>query len=189
MDDGIGKLLSALDATGAGKNTLVIFLSDNGGDRLSDNSPLFHGKYTLWEGGIRVPCILRWPGILPTNSVSHQPTIVMDLTASILGAAGVDLAAGPKFDGEDVIPMLSGRQPPRERTFYWRLERPDEKFGQKAVRRGRWKFIHDREVDLLFDLNDDISEKRNLAFQHPETVKELRDAFEAWNRQFSVTKP
>jgi arylsulfatase A-like enzyme len=189
MDDGIGKLLSALDATGAGKNTLVIFLSDNGGDRLSDNTPLFHGKYTLWEGGIRVPCILRWPGVLPAKSVSHQPTIVMDLTASILTAAGVELPASSKLDGEDLIPGMSGRQPSRERTFFWRLQRPDEKFGQWAVRRGRWKYIHDREVDLLFDLTDDIAEKRNVAFQHPETVKELRDAFAVWNRQFSATKP
>jgi arylsulfatase A-like enzyme len=167
----------------------VIFLNDNGGDRLSDNSPLFHGKYTLWEGGIRVPCILRWPGVLPANSVSHQPTIVMDLTASILKAAGVELPMCPKLDGEDVIPVLSGRQPPRERTFFWRLQRPDEKFGQKAVRRGHWKYIHDREVDLLFDLKEDIAEKRNLAFQYPEMVKELRDAFMQWNRQFSAAKP
>jgi arylsulfatase A-like enzyme len=167
----------------------VIFLSDNGGDRLSDNSPLFHGKYTLWEGGIRVPCILRWPGVSPTNSVSHQPTIVMDLTASILSAAGIKLPTNPRLDGEDIFPVLSGRQPPHERTFFWRLQRPDEKFGQVAVRRGRWKYIHDREVDLLFDLEIDIGEKRNLAFQHPETLKELRDAFAAWNRQFPVTKP
>jgi arylsulfatase A len=186
MDDGIGKLLSALDATGAGKNTLVIFLSDNGGDRLSDNSPLFHGKYTLWEGGIRVPCILRWPGLLKEGMVSHLPSIVMDLTATMLTAAGAEPL---KLDGQDLIPKLTNRRPEQERTLFWRLQRPDSKFGQKAVRRGRWKYIYDREVELLFDLESDIAEKRNLAFQYPETVKELRDAFAAWNRQFSATKP
>ncbi len=152
MDDGVGKLLDALDAAGLAKDTLVIFLSDNGGERLSDNGPLFHGKYTLWEGGIRVPCLLRWPNVLPAKTVSNQPIIAMDLTASILAAAGVERSAEHPLDGEDVVPLLTGKQPARERTFFWRLPRPDDHFGQKAVRRGKWKYVYDREVELLFDL-------------------------------------
>jgi arylsulfatase A-like enzyme len=188
LDECIGKVLQALDSTGAAKNTLVIFLSDNGGDRLSDNSPLFHGKYTLWEGGIRVPCIMRWPGVLPAKAVSPQPVIVMDLTASILNVAGVASIAGEGLDGEDVFPILMGTKPPHERTFFWRLPRPDDKFGQSAVRRGRWKYIHDREVDLLFDLTTDIGERRNLAFQHPDVVKSLRAALAEWECKFPVQK-
>jgi arylsulfatase A-like enzyme len=188
LDESIGKVLQAVDSAGATKNTLVIVLSDNGGDRLSDNSPLFHGKYTLWEGGIRVPCIMRWPGVLPAKAVSQQPVIAMDLTASILSVAGVALPAPEAPDGEDVLPILAGTKPPHERTFFWRLPRPDDKFGQNAVRRGRWKYIHDREVDLLFDLTSDIGERRNLAFQHPEVVKSLRAALAEWESKLPPQK-
>jgi arylsulfatase A-like enzyme len=180
MDEGVGKLLDALDDAGVAKDTLVIFLNDNGGERLSDNGPLFHGKYTLWEGGIRVPCMLRWPDVLPAKTVSNQAVIAMDLTASILTAAGVEPPAAKPLDGEDIVPLLSGKKPPRERTFFWRLPRPDGRFGQMAVRRGKWKWVYDREMELLFDLEKDIGEKRNLAFQHPDVVKELRTALMEW---------
>jgi arylsulfatase A-like enzyme len=189
LDAGVGKLLDALDDSGLAKDTLVIFLSDNGGERLSDNGPLFHGKYTLWEGGIRVPCLLRWPNALPAKTVSSQPVIAMDLTASILTAAGAELPKKDPLDGEDVLPLLSGKKPPRERTFFWRLPRPDDKFGQKAVRRGKWKCIHDRQMDLLFDLEKDPGERRNLAFQHPQLVKELRAALAEWEDSLQADKP
>ncbi len=189
MDQGIGKLLAALDETGAAKNTLVLFLSDNGGERLSDNGPFFHGKYTLWEGGIRVPCLLRWPGVLPEKKVSHQPAIVMDLTASLLAAAGAVPPPDAPLDGEDVLPIFSERRPARERTFFWRLPRPDGPFGQKAVRRGRWKYVYDREMDLLFDLEKDPGERRNLAYRHPEVVKALRSARAEWESRLAAGKP
>jgi len=179
LDQGVGKVLDALDAAGVAKDTLVIFFSDNGGERLSDNGPLFHGKYSLWEGGIRVPCVARWPGVLPAGAVSAQPVIVMDWTATVLAAAGAAAPERPP-DGEDVVPLLAGKRPPRERTFFWRLPRPDEHFGQKAVRRGRWKYVVDRETELLFDLEKDVGERRNLAFRHPEVVRELRDALADW---------
>src|SRR5262249_44717239 len=89
LDGGVGKLLGGLAPLGLAKETLVVFVSDNGGERLSDNGPLFHGKYTLWEGGIRVPCLVRRPGAIPAGSVSAQPVITMDLTATLLAAAGV----------------------------------------------------------------------------------------------------
>ncbi len=188
LDEGVGKLLGALDDAGLAKDTLVIFLNDNGGERLSDNGPLFHGKYTLWEGGIRVPCVMRWPAALPAKTVSSQPVIAMDLTASILTAAGVELPTENPLDGEDVLPILSGQKPPRERTFFWRLPRPDDNFGQKAVRRGKWKYVYDREMELLFDLEKDIGEKRNLAFKHPEVVTELRAALAKWETQLPAVQ-
>src|SRR5207302_3717302 len=119
LDQGIGKILDALDAASLAKNTLVIFLSDNGGDRLSDNGPLFHGKYTLWEGGIRVPCVIRWPAMLPAKQIAKQPAIVMDLTASILAAAGAEVPEDSPLDGEDIVPMLAGKKPAHERSFLW----------------------------------------------------------------------
>jgi arylsulfatase A-like enzyme len=180
MDEGIGKLLDALDAAGRARDTLVIFLSDNGGERLSDNGPLFHGKYSLWEGGIRVPCLARWPAVLPAGAVSAQPVIVMDWTASIVAAADAALPPGTQVDGEDVVPLLARKAPPRERTFFWRLPRPNWQFGQMAVRRGKWKYVYDREMELLFDLEKDIGERHNLGFRHPEVLRELRAALIQW---------
>jgi arylsulfatase A-like enzyme len=180
LDTGVGKVLAELDRLGLAKDTLVIFVSDNGGERLSDNGPLFHGKYTLWEGGIRVPCIVRRPGVIPAGTTSAQPVITMDLTATVLAAAGVAPPAGAAPDGEDVLPELVGKKPVHDRTFFWRLQRPGEIGGQRAVRRGKWKYVLDRGVDLLFDLEADPGERKTLAYKHPETVDELRKAVADW---------
>jgi arylsulfatase A-like enzyme len=185
LDTGIGKLLAELDRLNLTKDTLVIFFSDNGGERLSDNGPLFHGKYTLWEGGIRVPGIVRYPGVIPAATTSSQPVITMDFTATILAAAGVNIPKGVILDGEDVLPVLAAKKPAHERTFVWRVQRPGEEVGQKAMRRGKWKYIIDREVELLFDLDADPGERRTLAFQHPEKVKELRGAVAEWEAKLS----
>jgi arylsulfatase A-like enzyme len=188
LDRGVGKLLEAVESKGLAKETLVIFFSDNGGERLSDNRPLFHGKYTLWEGGIRVPCLMRWPGAIPARTVSAQPVITMDLASTILAAAGITPPSERPLDGEDVLPILAGKKPMRERTFFWRLPRPDEKFGQKAIRRGKWKYVWDREVELLFDLEKDSGERRNLAFQHPTVVKALRQALADWEAKLPAKR-
>jgi arylsulfatase A-like enzyme len=185
MDEGIGKLLAALEQSGRAKDTFVIFLSDNGGDRLADNGPLFHGKYTLWEGGIRVPCLLRWPGVLAPGTVSSQPAIVMDLTAAMLAAAG---APDASLDAENILPILTGSTPTHERTFFWRLPRPDDHFGQKAVRRGKWKYIYDREMELLFDVENDPGERRNQANLHPDLVQGLRLALAEWESKLPAVR-
>ena len=183
----MGKLLAEIDEAGATKDTLVIFLSDNGGERLSD-SPLFHGKYTLWEGGIRVPCVIRWPGVLSPKTTSAQPVIAMDLTASILAASG-GLPRNVPLDGEDILPILSGKQPNRSRTFFWRLPRPNQVFGQIAARQGQWKYIYDREMELLFDLDKDPGERRNLANQHPEIIGGIRRAVIGWENDLPNVRP
>jgi arylsulfatase A-like enzyme len=185
MDEGIGQLLAAIEEAGQTRDTLVIFFNDNGGERLSDNGPLFHGKYTLWEGGIRVPCIIRWPGVVSPQAASADPAIVMDLTASMLTAASA-LPADLVLDGEDIIPVLSGKKQPHERTFCWRLPRPNGRFGQAAIRQGRWKYVYDREMELLFDLEKDCSERTNLANRHPDTVLALRKALIDWNTKLPL---
>jgi arylsulfatase A-like enzyme len=179
LDTSVGKLLGELDRLGLAKETLVIFVSDNGGERLSDNGPLFHGKYTVWEGGIRVPCLVRHPETIAAGSTSAAPVITMDLTATILAAAGVSPPVGSPPDGEDVLPVLAGKRPARERPLFWRLQRPGEDV-QKAVRRGRWKYVQDRGVELLFDLQTDAGERRTLAFRHPEIVRVLRRDLAIW---------
>src|SRR5688572_13747764 len=110
-DQGIGAILALLDKTGLTENTLVIFTNDNGGEWLSRNAPLFHRKWTLWEGGIRVPAILRWPGRLPAGEVSRQVGITVDLTASILAATNTPVPAAARLDGINLLPILDGRSP------------------------------------------------------------------------------
>ncbi len=187
LDASVGKLLARLREKKLDRDTLVVFLSDNGGERFSDNGPLFHGKYSLWEGGIRVPCIARLPGTLPAGKTSNVPVIAMDWHRTILSAAGVALPPKRPTDGEDILPALAGKRPLPERALCWRLLRPGETFGQKAVRRGKWKLVQDRGMNLLFDLDADIGERKNLAYRHPESVAGLVRDLADW--ESALPKP
>jgi arylsulfatase A-like enzyme len=135
VDEGVGQMLSELDRLGLADNTLFVFSSDNGGAHFSDNTPLFNGKQTLWEGGIRVPCLMRWPAALPAGKEVHQPAITMDLTATFLAVAGGKPAPDRPLDGMNLLPILTG-QKQATRTFYWRINRSNRQ--QKAIRHGRW---------------------------------------------------
>lgn len=186
IDKGVGDILAALEEKGILDNTLIIFTSDNGGERFSDNRPLFNHKTTLWEGGIRVPCLLRWPdGGLPKGAVSAQPAITMDLTATILAAAGVPI---PKtMDGIDLLPVLRGNQPPVERTFGWRVDRKTRKM--KALRHGDWKYVQDDMVEMLFNLRDDIGEHHDLYYERLDKVKELKAKLAEWEADVDQVPP
>src|SRR5262249_29385806 len=187
IDTGLGKILGALDKHGLADDTLVIFTNDNGGERLSDNGPFFHHKATVWEGGIRVPCIFPWPGKLPAGKVSAQPGIMMDLTASALAACKVNPPKGRDLDGIDLLSILSGKAPAVERTFYWRIDRVDRK--QKAARKGQWKYLRDGIIEFLFDLEKDPGERKNLAYQHPEKVADLKRSLADWEAEMAKSKP
>jgi arylsulfatase A len=178
VDEGVGMILAELERQGTLDNTLFVFSSDNGGERLSDNSPLFHHKQTLFEGGIRVPCLMRWPAKLPRGKVVQQPTITMDLTATFLAAAGQSPSSGQSLDGIDLLPILTGHSPPQERTFCWRVNRSNRQ--QKAIRHGDWKYIQDGGVDLLFNLKDDIGERRDLGYRNQQIVTDLKARLKAW---------
>jgi arylsulfatase A-like enzyme len=179
-DEGIGKILASLDRHGLSRNTLVIFTNDNGGEWLSRNAPFSHRKSTLWEGGIRVPLILRWPGQLPAGKTSAQAAITMDLTASIVAVTRTVVPSGPRFDGINIIPILTGESPLIERELFWRIVRPNRL--QKAVRSGRWKLLIDGSQFLLFDLKTDLAERNDLAAQHPELVLKLKRRMAEWER-------
>jgi arylsulfatase A-like enzyme len=187
VDDGVGKVLAALQKADLTEDTLVIFTNDNGGERLSDNGPLFHHKGTVWEGGIRVPCVLRFPGRLPAGKVSEQPGISMDLTATVLAACGVSPPAERKLDGMDLLPILSGKAPAAQRTFFWRIDRRER--AQRAVRHGNWKYVRDGGIEQLFDLAADVGERKDLAYQHPETLADLRKRYAAWEAEMAEAKP
>jgi arylsulfatase A-like enzyme len=179
-DQGIGRVLELLDRLKLTASTLVIFTSDNGGEWLSRNAPLFHRKGTLWEGGIRVPLLMRWPARLKRGITSAQVGITMDLTASILAAAGISPPASYRPEGIDLIgPLQKGTV--LDRTLFWRL--PANAPGaaaQRAVRRGHWKYLQDRGQHFLFDLRADPSERRDLAQSHTPLWQELRALVDQW---------
>ena len=186
VDRGVGMILAELERHGLADNTLVVFSSDNGGERYASNAPLFHHKATVWEGGIRVPCLMRWPARLPAGKVSHQAGITMDLTATFLAAAGVAPSADYRPDGIDLIPHLTGERAEVERTFYWRIDRSNRK--QRAIRQGHWKYVNDgNTMDLLFNLEADIGERHNLGYQHPAVLKDLKAKLAAWEAEIDRT--
>lgn len=183
-DEGVGRILAALDARGLARDTIVIFTNDNGGEWLSRNDPFSHYKSTLWEGGIRVPLIVRWPGRLPAGATSRQVAVTMDLTASILAVAGVPASSQHPLDGIDILPLLESGASPLERRLFWRIA--TRRSLQKAVRDGRWKLLVDGDRAQLFDLTADPGERHDRAAEHPDRVRALKAAIAAWENDVSV---
>jgi arylsulfatase A len=177
-DAGVGRILARLEQLGLTGNTLVIFTNDNGGEWLSSNAPLFHRKDTLWEGGIRVPAIFRWPGRLPAGRTSAQIGITMDLTATILAATRTPVPAQAALDGLDLIGAMAGRQPNIARRLFWRIDTPTRQ--QRATREGDWKLLLDGDDLMLFNLRTDIGERRDLARERPDLVRRLRRSLADW---------
>ncbi len=177
-DRGIGEILSTLRTLGLEQNTLVIFTNDNGGEWLSRNAPLFNRKFTLWEGGIRVPTIIRWPGRIPAGGVSGQVGITMDLTASILAATNSPVPADTRLDGIDLLPILTRRAPEVERTLFWRTKTGN--INQQAVRLGDWKLLIDGNAAMVFDVRKDLGERNDLAATRPDIAARLRPLLTGW---------
>ena len=178
-DQGLGRILRALDSLGLRQNTIVIFTNDNGGEWLSRNTPLFQNKGTVWEGGIRVPAIIRWPGRIAAGRVSGQVGITMDLTASILAATGTPVPAEARLEGIDLLPVLEGRVPEIERTLFWRVIAPSQ---QRAVRSGDWKLLFDGPRPMLFNVRTDLGERNNMIGQRTDIARRLRSLLAAWQR-------
>jgi arylsulfatase A-like enzyme len=188
LDLRINDILRSIDDHGLTANTLVIFVSDNGGERLSSNAPYSGGKFTLWEGGIRVPCLLRWPGVISPGTVSHQAVITMDLAPLIMAACKVSVPGASTLDGVDVLPMITGKSPERERTFFWRIQSSLDPEPQKAMRRGRWKFVCEGDTEMLFDLETDPGEFRELGESNPKILAELKKAMREWEGRMPPVK-
>jgi arylsulfatase A-like enzyme len=179
VDSGVGRILQTLARLRLTDNTVIIFTNDNGGEWLSNNGPLFNRKWTVWEGGIRVPAIVKWPGRIRAGSVSDQPAITFDWSASIVAAAGVDVPAG--YEGINLFPILEGRVPERERTFFWRSA-PGSNRTQSAVRQGDWKLVVDANHLFLYNLRDDVGERHDRTAQRPDIVRRLRPMLAEWSR-------
>ncbi len=193
MDDNIGKVLDKLRERKLDSNTLVFFISDNGGPTMkgtsgnaSRNDPLRGSKRTTLEGGVRVPFFASWPGHIPAGKVVDEPVIQLDILPTALAAASVQATADAKLDGVDLLPFFNGKESSAPHDMlYWR-------FGQQmAIRRGDWKLVrYDPVVDgmtgrateaKLYNLKDDIGETHDLIRAEPQQAKELQAAWDKWN--------
>jgi arylsulfatase A-like enzyme len=128
---------------------------------------------------------MRWPAKLPRGKLMHQPAITMDLTATFLAAAGAEPPVEPRLDGINLLPILAGTEPLVDRTFCWRVNRSNRQM--KAIRHGDWKLVQDAAVEMLFNLRDDIGERRDLAFRHPEILADLKEHLKAWEAEMDAS--
>ena len=177
LDANIGRVLQALDVAGLTNDTIVIFTSDNGGERFSDTWPFTGMKGELLEGGLRIPAIVRWPGRVPTNSVSEQVMISMDWMPTLLAAAGLAPDASYPLDGENLLPVLTKGAPPHPRKLFWRFRAG----AQRAVREGDWKYLRIAGNEFLFDVVQDPRERANLRNRRKDVFERLKGEWEAWS--------
>jgi arylsulfatase A-like enzyme len=176
MDAEVARVLDVLTRLGLREDTIVVFTSDNGGERFSYNWPFSGQKTELLEGGLRVPALLSWPSALPCGVINDQPTITMDWLPTLLAAAGTVPAADYPPDGIDLLPLVhDGKPVPRD--FYWRFKSN----GQRAMRRGPHKYLRIRDEEYLFDLEADPRERANLKDRMPARFGELKRSWLAWN--------
>lgn len=196
MDRAVGKVLDRLDELKLAGKTIVIFTSDNGGLATgkvcaTTNLPLRAGKGWMYEGGIRVATVLRWPGVAPAGSVCATPIIAMDYFPTLLEAAGRS-AKSEKTDGVSLVPLLRGQTIP-ERTLYWDYPHYGEQGGKPAsgVREGKWKLIDWREDGALelFDLEADPGERHDLANLDPDHAARLKHKLEKWRQGVGAKAP
>jgi arylsulfatase A-like enzyme len=185
MDEGIGRLMQALGRHALERDTLVVFTSDNGGERFSDNWPLVGGKMDLTEGGIRVPWIAHWPAVIAPGGVSRQPCLTMDWSATLLALGGAQPHPDYAWDGEPLLPLLRDATWTQERALFWRMNHR----GQRAMREGNWKYLRVDGVDYLFDLAQDERERANLAPLMPQRLQAMVTAWEAWNARMPPIAP
>ena len=179
VDQGVGEILRTLERLGVAGNTIVIFTNDNGGEWLANGGPLFNRKWTTWEGGIRVPALIKWPGRIPAGRVSDQVGITMDLAASIVAATGGQVPSS--YEGMNLFPILEGRAPEAERTLYWRTNIGNRT--QKAIRSGDWKVMVDSNHVMVFNLRQDIGERRDLTNQRQDIAQRLRPMLAKWEQE------
>lgn len=179
MDANIGKVLAALKAKGMEENTIVVFTSDNGGERFSDTWPFTGVKGELLEGGLRVPLLFRWPARIKAGSVCDQVMTSMDFLPTLLSAAGGNPMKAGSFDGEDLLPVLTGAVPPHPRTLFWRFKASE----QAAVRQGDWKYLKLGGKEHLFNVVADQRERAELAGEYPDKFAELKRLYAVWNAQ------
>jgi arylsulfatase A-like enzyme len=177
LDNGVGAVVNKLKKENLFDNTLLFFLTDNGGAKAmnADNTPLRGFKGSLYEGGIRTPFIVSWPAKFSGGRTVDAPVISLDILPTTLDAIGVTPPKTPPFDGKSLLPLLTGQSQTHHDTLYWCKEG-----GNWAIRHGDWKLHTLKNQQELFHLGNDPAEKTNLAAQYPDMVKKLASAFDTW---------
>jgi arylsulfatase A-like enzyme len=197
IDKGVGMIVQKLNELGLSNKTILIFTGDNGGeDRVTSNAPLRAGKSTLYEGGIRVSLIVRYPNVVPASTICKTPTSNIDFYPTLCQLAGARTDSKQHIDGVSLLPVLKNPKAPLQRdALYWHypLAKPHFLGGRSsgAVRKGDWKLIEyfDTSRKELFNLADDISEKNNLANKNPEKLAELQGLLKAWRKDIGAKIP
>ena len=185
MDEGIGWVMQALRRHGLDDDTLVVFTSDNGGERFSDNWPLVGGKMDLTEGGIRVPWIAHWPAVTARGSVSRQHCMTMDWSATVIDAARATPHPDYPLDGVSLLPVVRDATKTFARPMFWRMKHRD----QRALRDGDWKYLKVDGHEYLFDIAADERERANQAKRQPARFEAMRRAWERWNETMPPIAP
>ena len=195
MDMAIGRVLKSLDEIGIAEETLVVFTSDNGPyGGVGDCRPLRADKGHLYEGGIRVPLIVRWPGKVKAGTVSSEPVILTDFYSTMLAVADLEPTPGVPVDGENLLPLLRGKGKPKREAIHFHYPNfafhKDNRLGS-AIRMGDYKlikFFDDDSVEL-YNLKDDLSETKNLAGNQPERADRMRRRLDAWLKDSGAALP
>ncbi|QDT43902.1 Arylsulfatase [Gimesia alba] len=186
LDTAIGRVLKQLEQSGLSENTIVIWYSDNGAFMLKDrglevasNKPLRDGGVTLWEGGIRVPAIVRYPSHIKAGTVNDAPLISLDILPTLVSLTGGTLPTDRKLDGQNMLPVLEAPETATPRMFFFQYR------NYSAVRRGKWKLLRTKPKQsfMLFDLEQDLGETNNVAAKYPQIVTELSQAYQEWERE------
>lgn len=183
LDASVGRVLEALAASGRSKNTIIVFTSDNGGERYSYHWPFRGGKGYLWEGGIRVPAIVVWPSMFPAGRVSSQLAMSMDWLPTLLALVGSKPGSAYPPDGVDLSPVLLERAPDFQRTVFWRTE------DMGAARDGDWKYVRWENYESLHNLAEDETENANFRLKNATVFERLRQAYEDWDSQMLPIPP
>jgi arylsulfatase A-like enzyme len=183
MDEAIGEIMVAVDKAGQRENTLFLFMSDNGGSGNGGNAPLKGSKSTMWEGGLRVPFIARWPDNLPAGKVTNEFLTSLELVPTLLAVVGSSIPDGVKLDGFNMLPVLRGESKSSRNEMFWQ-RRTD-----KAARVGNWKWLESAKGRGLYDVSTDIGETHDLSREKPEVVKMLREKFTQWQSEMDASEP
>jgi arylsulfatase A-like enzyme len=183
MDEAIGAVMAAVEKAGQKDNTLVIFMSDNGGSGNGGNSPLKGSKSTMWEGGLRVPFIACWPGRLPAGKVTDEFLTSLELVPTLLAACGAAAPAGVVMDGFDMLPVLRGETKSSRKEMFW------QRRADKAARFENWKWVESAKGSGLYDLTADLAEKHDLTKEKPEIATMMRERFARWRGEMDASEP
>ena len=181
MDEGIGKIVGTVIRLGLEHKTFIFFCSDNGATKNGSNGVLAGFKGSLWEGGHRVPAIAYWPGRIPPGTVTSQTVLGMDLFPTMVSIAGAEIPTELKLDGVNLLGMLTENRKLPKRTLFWRYRK------ERAVRKGPWKLLVQGDTVKLYNLDDDLGEKQNLAGAKPEMVRALQAELVAWEKEVSAS--